>query len=79
MCCFKCNSAQHFVRKCIGSRNNCNTVMESDQVHFTLFNVDTSYRHVIDDSNIKMSKLVTETLGMAVLDSACSWTVVRKL
>ena len=26
-----------------------------------------------------MAKLVKETPGMAVLDSACSWTVARKL
>ena len=78
MYCFKCNSAQHFVCDCTGSRNNINTVMESDQVHFTLFNVDTHYQNVINDSIIKMFKLERETLGMAVLDSACSRTVIGK-
>ena len=39
--CFKCNSAKHFVHDCICSRNKINTVMDTDQVHFTLFNVDT--------------------------------------
>ena len=48
--------------------------MELDQVHFTLFNVDTHYRNIINDSNIKMSKLVRETLGMDMLDLACSRT-----
>ena len=53
--------------------------MESDQVHLTLFDVDTHHRNVIKNSNIKMSKAVRETLGTAVLDSAYSQTVVRKL
>ena len=53
--------------------------MESDQIHFTLFNVDTHYQNIINDSNIKMSKLGRETLGIAVLDSACSHTVAGKL
>ena len=53
--------------------------MESDQVHLTLFDVDTHYPNVIKNSNIKMSKVVRETLGTAVLDSTCSQTVVRKL
>ena len=35
-CCFKCNSANPFVCDCTGLRNNINTVIESDQVHFTL-------------------------------------------
>ena len=34
---------------------------------------------VINDSNIKMSKLVGEALGMAMLDSAYSQTITRKL
>ena len=53
--------------------------MESDHVHFTLFNVDTFYQNIINDSNIKMSELVRETLGMTVLDSACSRIVAGKL
>ena len=53
--------------------------MDLDQVHFILFNVDTHYWNVINDSNFKMFKFVRETLYMAVLDSACSWTVVGKL
>ena len=53
--------------------------MESDQVHFTLFNVGTCYWNVIKDLIIKISKFVRETLDMALLDSACSWTVARKL
>ena len=43
MCCFKCNSAKHFVHDGTGLRNNINTVMDSNQVHFTLFNMDTCY------------------------------------
>ena len=42
-CGFKCNSAKHFVHDCTGSRNNINIVLDSVQVHFTLFNVDTHY------------------------------------
>ena len=53
--------------------------MESDKVHFTLFNVDRRYQNVLNDSNIKMSKFVRETLGMAVLDSACFRIVAGKL
>ena len=79
MCCLKCNSAKHFACNCTGPRNNIITVVESDQVHLTLFNVDTHYQNVIHDSNIKMSNLVKKILGMAVLDSACSWTIARKL
>ena len=76
--CFKCNPAKHFVcDNCL--RNNINTVMESDHVHFTRFNLDMGYQNVINDSNIKMSKLVRETLSIAVLDSACSWTVEGNL
>ena len=79
MHCFKCNSAQHFVHDCNDSRNKINTIMESDQINFILFNVDAHYWNVINDSNIKMSKLVREAHGMAVLDSACSQIVARKL
>ena len=53
--------------------------METDQVHFTLFNVDTCYRNIINDSNIKMSKLLRETLGMAVMDLTSSQTFARKM
>ena len=77
-CCFKCNLAKHFVCDTTGSRNNINAIIESDQVHFTLFNVDPRYQNIINDTNIKMSKIVRETLCMAVLDSACSWTVAGK-
>ena len=78
-CCFKCNSAKHFACDCTGLRNSIDTVMQSDRVHFTLFNVDTHYINAINDSNIKMSKLVRETLGMVVLDSACFRTVAGEL
>ena len=77
--CFKCNSAQHFLCDCTGSRNNIKTVIDSNQVNFSLFNEDTHYQNVINDSNIKMPKLVRDTLGMAVLDSGCSWAVATKL
>ena len=40
---FKCNSAKHFACDCAGSRDDSNIVMDSDQVQFTLFNVDTHY------------------------------------
>ena len=43
-----------------------------------MFNVDIHYWNVINDSNIKISKLVRETLGMVVLDSACSRTFAGK-
>ena len=72
---YKCNPAQHFVRDCAVFGNNINTVMKSDQIHFTLFNKDKRYRNVINDSNIKISKLVRETFGMAVMDT-CRKTVV---
>ena len=51
--CFKCNSAQHFPCDFTGLKNNINTIMESDQVHFILFNGYTCYQNIINDSNIK--------------------------
>ena len=74
MCCNKWNSAQHFACDCTGLRKNTNTVMDSNQVHVTLFNVDTHYRNVINDSNIRMPDIVGDTLGMSVLDSVYSRT-----
>ena len=53
--------------------------MESEWIHFTLFDVDTHYWSVINDSNIRMSKLVRETLDIAVLNSDCSLIVAKKL
>ena len=76
MCCFKCNLA-NFAWDCISfsSRNYINNVMNSDQVHFTLFNVDS----LINDLNIKISSLVKKALGRAVLDSASSQTVAGEI
>ena len=46
---FKGDSTQNFVHDYTGLRNNINTVMESDQVHFTLLNVDTHYRNIMNN------------------------------
>ena len=53
--CSKWNSVKHFARDCTSSNSNINTVLNSDQVHLTLFNADTRHRIVINDSNIKTS------------------------
>ena len=41
---------------------------------YTLF-----VKNVINDSIIKMSNIVGDTLGMSVLDSVCSRTVAERL
>ena len=84
MWCFKCDLAKHFSKNCYDSnpRNNVNAVVESDQVHMTLYKVDTPYwtltnNATISDSNEKISNLEKETFDMAV--STCSWTVAREV
>ena len=59
-----------------------NVIVESDQLHMTLFNVDTPYQTLINqttisDSKVKMSNLEKESLGMDVLDSEWSRTVAN--
>ena len=48
---FKCNLAKHFAQDCssFSSRNYINTVMDSDQAHFSLFNDDSCYWIFIND------------------------------
>ena len=74
----KCNSTEHFARDCFSFRN-INTVVDSDQVHFSLFSVNSRYQTLIKDSNIKMFNLVKETRNKAVFDSACSLTAAREI
>ena len=77
----KCNWAKHIVWDCssFSSRNDINTVVDSDQVHNSLFNVNSPNRTLINDSNIKMSNLVKETFGRTVWDSACSQTTAEEI
>ena len=72
---FKCNSDKNFARDCTSSRNDINIFVDSDQVYFSLFNVNSYHQAWINHSNIKISHLVKEALGRAVLDSLCAWTV----
>ena len=77
MKCFKCNSTKHLARFCTQnsdnesvSEKNAETVpgKKKERVHITLLSNSASER--------RMSNLVKEALGMAVLDTACSKTVV---
>ena len=45
MCCFECNLMKPFAQDCtsFSSTNDSNTIMDSNQVHFTLSNVDSHY------------------------------------
>ena len=61
MKCFKCNSTEHFSRYCDKGQGSSEKVQE---IHITLLNADQ-----------QMSMLVHESLGMGVLDSACTKTV----
>ncbi|CAL4065493.1 unnamed protein product, partial [Meganyctiphanes norvegica] len=60
MRCFKCGSLRHFSRYCSQSRDD----RDSQEIHITLINAEP-----------EMTTLVRESLGMAVLDSACTRTV----
>ena len=79
MHCFKCNLSKHFVWGCtsFSSGNYINTIMDSDQVRFSLFNVDLCFRTLIYDFKIKMFNLVKETQGKVDLDFAYSKTAVK--
>ena len=81
MHCFKYNLAKHFAPDCtsFSPRNDVNTVVDSDLVHFLLFNVDSHHLTLVNDSDIKISYLVKETLGQAVLVSAYSQTVAGEI
>ena len=46
MCCFKYNSAKFFAWDCTSFRNGIKTVMDSDQVHFTWFNIDSYHPNI---------------------------------
>ncbi len=67
--CFKCNSTKHFARWHDTNYEKDYKDKSTQEVHITLFSAKTEEN---------MSTLVKETLGMAVLDSGCSKTVVGK-
>ena len=60
MRCFKCGSSTHFSRYCPQSRDN----KELQEINIVLLN-----------SEPEMTTLVRESLGMGILDSACTRTV----
>ena len=62
--CFKCGSKEHFAKDCT-----------SEEVHFTLL----SSKLKDDQSDKPLNALLEETLGMAIVDSACSKTVCGKV
>ena len=55
MCYFKCHLVKHFAQDCISfsTRKDINTILDSDQVKFSSFNVDSHYQILINDSNKK--------------------------
>jgi hypothetical protein len=71
MKCFKCGSVKHFARYCDkGSAENTGNITskkEKKPIYITLLSRPQNER--------RMSKLLRESLGMAVLDTGCSRTV----
>ena len=61
MKCYICDSEKHLARDCEKRKDKNEPVQE---IHITLFNAD-----------LQVSRLVMESLGMGVLDSACTQTV----
>ena len=69
MKCFKCGSERHFARYCDKKDENTeNKQPKKEDVHITLLSEDR-----------KMSRLVKESLGMAILDTGCSKTVCGEI
>ena len=62
MKCYKCGSTKHFARYCKKSTND-----KPNEIHIVLMN-----------SAPELSSLVLESLGMGLLDSACTRTVAGK-
>ena len=67
MKCFRCGSTRHLANRCMSKTPQAKDTFETEEIHFTLF------------TNDKMSPLVQESLGMAVLDSACTKTVMGEV
>ena len=69
--CFKCGSKKHLARQCDKSENADNGTLRrgknNEKVYVTLLTEPRNER--------KMSKLLSDSLGMAVLDTGCSKTV----
>lgn len=65
MRCYKCGSTKHFSRYC-NNPNYGDRKSGTQDIHITLFNVK---------PDKAMSALVKETLGMGILDCACTKTV----
>ena len=86
--CFKCNSSNHLARQCPKNEVNSNEHYENnlvDQViNISLLNMETSDQYEkhdtlkVSESKQKVSLLLKETLGMAVLDTACSSTIAGR-
>ena len=66
MKCFKCGSTKHFARDCNKSTNDKKND-KPNEIHIVLIN-----------SAPELSSLVLESLGMGLLDSACTRTVAGK-
>ena len=65
--CFNCDSTEHLSNKCPYPRGDDSRTRD---IHITLFNAK---------PDKAMSALIKETLGMAVLDSACTKTVTGEI
>lgn len=72
--CYKCQSPNHLIREC--PRNTPRFTEATEQIHITLFIQENIY---LNSTNEKISNLVKETFGMAVLDSACTRTLAGEV
>ena len=82
--CFNCKSDRHLANHCPNKNVNVVCDEKTDEIHVTLFsneikNIDTFCDQSFSIENLnfnKMPTLLKETLGLAVIDSACSRTVM---
>ena len=85
--CFKCNSTRHLARECPMKDVNVTESEYSNEkervINISLLNIDTTSKEYdalkVTESKQKVSLLLQETLGMAVLDTACSSTIAGKI
>ena len=70
--CFKCSSKKHLARYCDRDKSDSERNNQSDR---KTKSDDTVYITLLTD-DLKMFKLLQESLGMAVLDTGCSKNVV---
>ena len=82
--CYNCKSDRHLANHCPNKNVNLVCDEKTDEIHVTLFsnevkNIDSFCDQSFSIENLnfnKMPTLLKETLGLAVIDSACSRTVM---